>query len=107
MRDFAHNNIFLHNPCQNTVFFPRDGAHGCRYNSETEGPVAEGPVGPMFLKYIQVTTVMRGCFAVLRSNLYIYFIPSNIEVYLVSLDSQKNKLLGNNIYVNVGKQTVK
>ena len=53
--------------------------------------------------------MMRGRFAVLRSNYmyYIYFIPSYIVVYLVSLDSQKNKLLGNISYVNIGKETVK
>ena len=39
--------------------------------------------------------MMRGRFAVLRSNRYIYVIPFYIVVYLVSLDSQKNKLLGN------------
>ena len=50
---------------------------------------------------------MRGRFAVLRPNKYIYFIPSYIVVYIVSLDSQTNKLLGNIIYVNIGKQTVK
>ena len=51
--------------------------------------------------------MMRGRFAVLRPNKYIYFIPSYIVVNLVSLDSQNNKLLGNIIYVNIGKQTVK
>ena len=51
--------------------------------------------------------MMRGSFAVLRSNRYIYVIPSYIVVYLVSLDSQKNYLLGNIIYVNIGKPTVK
>ena len=50
---------------------------------------------------------MRGHFAVLRSNSYIYVIPSYIVVYLVSLDSQKNKLLGNIIYVNIENPTVK
>ena len=50
---------------------------------------------------------MRGRFAVLRSNQYIYVIPSYIVVYLVSLDSQKYKLLGNIIHVNIGKQTVR
>ena len=50
---------------------------------------------------------MRGRFAVLRSNGYIYFIPSYILLYLVSLDSQKNKLLRNIIYVHIGKQKVK
>ena len=34
---------------------------------------------------------MPGHFAVLRSNLYIYSIPSYILVRLVSLDSQKNE----------------
>ena len=51
--------------------------------------------------------MMRARFAVLRSNKYIYVIPSYIVVYLVSLDSQKNKLLGNILHVNIGKQTVK
>ena len=51
--------------------------------------------------------MMSGRFAVLRPNKFMYFIPSYIVVYLVSLDSQKNKLLGNIIYVNIGKQTVK
>ena len=51
--------------------------------------------------------MMCGRFAVLRSNRYIYVIPSYIVVYLVSLDSQKNKILGNIIYVNIGKPTVK
>ena len=51
--------------------------------------------------------MMCGRFSVLRSNLYIYFIPSYIVVYLVSLDSQKNKVLRNIIYVNIGEQTVK
>ena len=51
--------------------------------------------------------MMRGRFAVLRTNLYIYFITSYIVVYLVSYDSQKNKLLGNIIDVNIGKHTVK
>ena len=51
--------------------------------------------------------MMRCRFAVLRSNIYIYVILSYIVVYLVSLDSQKNKLLGNIIYVNIGKPTVK
>ena len=45
--------------------------------------------------------MMRGRFSVLRSNLYMYFIPSYIVVYLVSLDSQRNKLLGYSIYVNI------
>ena len=51
--------------------------------------------------------MMHGRFAVLRSNRYIYVIPSYIVVYIVSLDSQKNELLGNIIYVNIGKPTVK
>ena len=43
-----------------------------------------------------------------RSDLTsIYVIPSYIVVYLVSLDSQKNKPLVNIIHVNIGKQTVK
>ena len=46
--------------------------------------------------------MMRGRFAVLRTNLYIYVIHSYIVVYLVSLDSQKNKILGNIIHVNIG-----
>ena len=50
---------------------------------------------------------MRGHFAVLRSNLYIYFTTSYVVVYLVSLDSQRNRLFRNIIYVNIGKQTVK
>ena len=51
--------------------------------------------------------MMSGRFAVLRSNKYIYFILSNIVVYLISLDSEKNNLLGNIMYVNIGKQRVK
>ena len=50
---------------------------------------------------------MRGHLAVLRSYLYIHFIPFYIVVYLVSLDSHQNKLLGNIIYVKIGKDTVK
>ena len=51
--------------------------------------------------------MMRGHFAVLRSNLNFYFTPSYIAVCLVSLDRLKNKLLGNIIYVNIGKHIVK
>ena len=51
--------------------------------------------------------MMRGRFAVLRSNYYIYFVPSHISVYLVSLNSKKNELLGHSIHVNIGKQLMK
>ena len=51
--------------------------------------------------------MMRCRFAALRSNKYIYFILSYIVVYLISLDSQKNNLLGNIIYVKIGKKRVK
>ena len=46
--------------------------------------------------------MMRGRFAVLRSNQHIYFIPSYFVVYFISLDSQKNRLLGYSIYINIG-----
>ena len=51
--------------------------------------------------------MMRGRFAVLTSNYYIYFVPSHILVYLVSFNSKKNELLGHSIYVNIGKQLIK
>ena len=50
---------------------------------------------------------MRGRFAALRSNKYIYFVLSYIVIYLISLDSQKNNLLGNIIYVKIGRKRVK
>ena len=40
-------------------------------------------------------------------NQHLYFIPSYFVDYFISLDSQKNKLLGYSIYINIGKQTVK
>ena len=46
--------------------------------------------------------MMRGRFAVLTSKYYIYFVPSFIQVYIVSLNSQKNEVLGNISYIQMG-----
>ena len=52
--------------------------------------------------------VTRGCFAALTHIKLVYFIvPSHMKVYHVSLNGQKNKLLGNIIHINIGEQAVK
>ena len=51
--------------------------------------------------------MMRGLSAVLTLNKCIYFVSSYIEVYVVSLHSQKNRLLGISIHIKIGKLAVK
>ena len=47
--------------------------------------------------------MMRGLFAVLTLNKCIYFVSSYIEVYVVSLHSQNNKVLGIIIHIKIDK----
>ena len=50
--------------------------------------------------------MMRGLSAVLTLNKCIYFVSSYNEVFVVSLHSQQNKLLGNIIDIKIGKHAV-